>query len=125
MWPLRARQHAVERQARAGHHAEHVDLDLAPRDGRVLLRERADGHDPGVVDQHVERAQLALGLVEERGEAVGVGHVGGVAGVGAGAGQRGGLDAGQVAVQVGDGDAAAARRRWPSRLPDPGRGRLR
>ena len=39
------------------------------RGGVGLVDERADRHDPGVVDQHVERAELALDLVQERGEA--------------------------------------------------------
>ena len=54
-----------ERELRAVDHAVQVDVDLA-RGGRVaLLGEAAELHDPGVVDQHVERAELLLGLVEE------------------------------------------------------------
>ena len=42
---------------------------------RALVVERRDGHDPGVVDEHVERAEALLDLVEERGEAGVVGDV--------------------------------------------------
>ena len=41
----------------------------------VLLLERAHGHDPRVVDEHVERPEAPLDLVEERGEARPVRHV--------------------------------------------------
>jgi hypothetical protein len=52
-----------------------VDLQLA-RDARVrLVLERRDRHDPGVVDEHVDRPQPALDVVEERGEGGEVGDV--------------------------------------------------
>ena len=51
-------------------------MSTSRRGGRVgLVDERADRHDPGVVDEHVERAQLTLDLVEEGGEALTIGHV--------------------------------------------------
>ena len=45
----------------------------------LLLVERRDRHDPGVVDEDVERAEALLDLVEERGEAGAVGDVEGEA----------------------------------------------
>ncbi len=41
----------------------------------ALLQQRRHRHDPGVVDEHVERPELLLHLVEEGGEAGVVGHV--------------------------------------------------
>jgi hypothetical protein len=52
-----------------------VDVDHAPRGQVVLVDEATDLHDPGVVDQHVERSQLLLGSVQEGREGVAVGHV--------------------------------------------------
>jgi hypothetical protein len=52
-----------------------VELQLAD-DGRlVLVLERAERHDAGVVDQDVERPEPPLDLVEQRGEGRPVGHV--------------------------------------------------
>ena len=42
-----------------------VDVDHPPRGEVVLVDEAPDLHDPGVVDEHVDRAQLLLGPVEE------------------------------------------------------------
>ena len=58
-----AGQEPLERELGAVDDPVQVDVDH-PLGGRVgLLDERADGHDPGVVDQHVERPERALGLV--------------------------------------------------------------
>ena len=65
MWPLLRGLHPLDRQLGADDHADQVDLDLAPERVLRLLDERRHRHDPGVVDHHVERAELALGLVEE------------------------------------------------------------
>ena len=64
-----------------------------------LLDERADRHDPGVVDQHVDRAELLLGRVEEARERLAVGDV----------------------ELEGDGLAAQLRRRSARRAPGRGR----
>jgi hypothetical protein len=52
-----------------------VDLELADDALRPLVGERRDRHDPGVVDEHVDRAEAPLDLVEELGEARQVGDV--------------------------------------------------
>jgi hypothetical protein len=52
-----------------------VDLQLAGDAGVVLLDQRRDRHDPGVVDDDVERPETALDLVEEGCEAGAVGDV--------------------------------------------------
>ena len=53
----------------------HVDVDKLVGGGIGLVDERPDGHDAGVVDEHVERPQTALNGVEELGEAGFVGDV--------------------------------------------------
>jgi hypothetical protein len=40
-----------------------------------LFGELSDVHDSGVVDQRVDGTELSVGLVDERGERVAVGHV--------------------------------------------------
>ncbi len=70
-----AGDHLLERDLHAEDHAVEVDVDLALGRQVVLVDEAADLHDPGVVDQHVERAELALGLVEEGREGLALGHV--------------------------------------------------
>ena len=72
-----ARAHPAHRLLRAVDDAVEVDLELAGDGGVRLLLEGADGHDPRVVDEHVERAEAALDLVEEGGEARAVGDVDG------------------------------------------------
>jgi len=52
-----------------------VDVDHPRRRGIGLGHERADGHDPGVVDQHVQRAEPGLDLIKEIREARAVGDV--------------------------------------------------
>ncbi len=53
----------------------HVDVDLAVGDEVGLLEERAELHDPRVVDEHVERAEIRLDAVDERLEGGPVGDV--------------------------------------------------
>ena len=63
-----ARLHAPDGLLGAVDDGVEVELELADR-GRVrLLLERADRHDPGVVDDDVDRAELALDPVERGGE---------------------------------------------------------
>ena len=45
------------------------------RPASALVDERPDRHDPGVVDEHVERPEAALNRVEELGEAGAIGDV--------------------------------------------------
>ena len=83
-----------------------------------LLGERRHRHDPGVVDDDVERAELALGLVEEGGEGVAVGDVERQRDRAAAQLRRRLL--GQRQVEVADRDAAAlADQRRRRRLADP------
>jgi hypothetical protein len=82
------------------------------------LGEAAERHDPGVVDEAVERPELALGLVEIVGERLAVGDVEGKRDRAAPQLLRGLL--GQLGIEVPDRDPATApdqcRRR---RLADP------
>ena len=68
-----ARQHELGQLERCPHlHLEHHPV--------VLLGERLDGAEPrdrAVVDEHVDRAELALGLGDEAGAVLGPGEVGG------------------------------------------------
>ena len=52
-----------------------VDVDHSASGQVVLVDEPAQRHDPGVVDQHVERAEPLLDLVEEALERVASGDV--------------------------------------------------
>ena len=70
-----ARDHPLQRELRAEDHAVEVDVHHAPCRQVVLVDEAADLHDPGVVDEHVHRAQLLFGPVEERRERGAVGDV--------------------------------------------------
>ena len=82
---------------------------------------RADLHDPGVVDEHVERPELLFGAVQEGGERVAVGHVecqrdGARAQLGGGLPRR-------VEVHVADRHPhALAQERFGGRAPDAARG---
>ena len=98
-------------------HAVEVDLEDADRGRVVLLVERPDRHDARVVDEHVDRPEPALDLVQEGGEAGAVGHVEREAhGVGPELGGRGLRGGG---VDVADRHAAAlARERECQRLAD-------
>jgi hypothetical protein len=70
-----ARDHARECELHAEDDAVQVDVDHALRGQVVLVEEAADLHDACVVDEHVQRPELALGLVEKCGEGIAVGHV--------------------------------------------------
>jgi hypothetical protein len=100
------RQHPLERQLRPEDDPVEVDVDHRPRGLVRLLDERADRHDPGVVDDHVDRAELVLGLVEEAAERVTVGDVE-LEGDGIAAELGRGL-LGEVGVDVADRDPGAA-----------------
>jgi hypothetical protein len=52
-----------------------VDVELASDRGHRLVVELDDGHDAGVVDQNVDRAEDVLDLVQERGETSVLGDV--------------------------------------------------
>ena len=60
-----ARAHPLDRQLGADDDAVDVDVELALDRVVGLVDERRHRHDPGVVDDDVDRAELALGLVEE------------------------------------------------------------
>ncbi len=68
-------QEALQRQLGAVDQPHQVDVDHPVRGGVGLVDERADGHDPGVVDQDIQRAEPVLYLIQERGEAVAIGHI--------------------------------------------------
>src|SRR5699024_3825440 len=67
--------HALRGQLAAQDHAVDIDVQDAAGDGVRLVDDPADRHDAGVVDQHVDRAELPLDLVEEVGERMRVGDV--------------------------------------------------
>ncbi len=69
-------------------------------DARVLVLEVGHGHDPGVVDQDVDRPELVLDLVEERREGGVVGDV--ECASGRLAPELGCHRSGEVAVEVAD-----------------------
>jgi hypothetical protein len=71
----------------------------------VLVDEAPQGHDPGVVDEHVERAELLFGAVQEGRERRPLGHVQGQ-GDGPGA-ELGGGPLGRLEVDVSDRHAHA------------------
>ena len=52
-----------------------IDIDHPPRRSVLLVDEAAHLHDPRVVDQYLQRAELLLGAVQERGEGGPVGDV--------------------------------------------------
>ena len=65
MWPESAALHPRQRRLHAEDDSMQVDVDH-PLSGRVILfGEAAERHDPGIVDQDVERAEALLHLVEE------------------------------------------------------------
>ncbi len=70
-----AGDHPLERELHAQDHAVQVDVDHPPRREVVLVDEAPDLHDPGVVDEHVDRAQLLFGSVEELREGGALGDV--------------------------------------------------
>ena len=73
--PGSAGDHPLHRQLAAQDHAVDVDVQNAPGDGVRLVDDPADRHDAGVVDQHVDRAELALDLVEEFRKRIRVGDI--------------------------------------------------
>src|SRR4051812_15596047 len=73
--PAPAGSHALSCQLAAQDHAVNVDVQNASGDGVRLVDDPTYRHDAGVVDQHVDRPELALDLVEEIGERTGVGDV--------------------------------------------------
>src|SRR3982751_6535861 len=98
--------------------AVQVDVDLAVDRLGALLLERGHRHDPGVVDDGVDRSQLPFGLVEEVGEGGAIGDVERERDGAAAELDRGLL--GQLEVEVTDGDAAPLRdQRRGRRLTDP------
>ncbi len=52
-----------------------VDIDHPLRRQIVLVDEPAERHDPGVVDEHIQGAELLLGAVQERRKRIPVGHI--------------------------------------------------
>jgi hypothetical protein len=112
--------HARQRELGAEDHAVQIDVDHPPRRLIALVDEPPNLHDPGVVHEHVDRAELALGLVQEAGERVAVGHV-----------QRQGHSAPTelcggpirlLGIDVADRDPhALAQQRLRSGSPDPAR----
>ncbi len=109
---------ALERELRADDHAHDVDVDERLRGPVGLVDERADRHDPGVVDEHVERAEPALDLVEEPVKTGPVGHVEADADRARSELGRGPL--GERGVEVADSDPRALRdQRGRRRAPDP------
>jgi len=69
------RDTALERELGAVDHPVDVDVDDPLCDRVGLANERPQGHDPGVVDEHVERPEAILRLIEKRREACAVGDV--------------------------------------------------
>src|SRR3982074_3048165 len=67
--------HALSCQLAAQDHAVDVDVQNASGAGVRLVDDPTYRHDAGVVDQHVDRSELALDLVEEIGERTGIGDV--------------------------------------------------
>lgn len=93
-------QHPGDGLAHPVDDAEHVDRELAGGGGIVLVDERADHHDPGIVHQDVERAEARFDVVEEPGERRRVGDV--EAEPDGGPAQRRCSCARQVGVEVAD-----------------------
>ena len=112
------RAQPFDRQLGADDDAVDVDVELAADRVVRLLDERRHRHDPGVVDDHVDRAELAFGGVEEGGEGTAVGDV--ERQRDRAAAQARGRLLGQRQVEVADRDAAAlADQRRRRRLADP------
>jgi hypothetical protein len=70
-----ARLHPPDRLPGAVDDAVQVDLQLAQREGVVLVLDAGQRHDAGVVDQHVYRPEPLGDLIEERAEPGPVGDV--------------------------------------------------
>ena len=67
---------ALLHQLGGGDRTEEVDLDHAPVVLALLGSERPDQHDAGVVDQHVDAAELLPDPVGGGDQRFAVGHVG-------------------------------------------------
>jgi hypothetical protein len=63
--PAATRNHARQREPRPGDNTHQIDLDLRADDLRAFLQHRRHRHDAGVVDEDVERPELALDRVQE------------------------------------------------------------
>jgi hypothetical protein len=70
-----AGHHSLGRQLAAQDHTVDVDVQDAAGNGVGLVDDSADRHDAGVVDQYVDRSELAFDLIEEIGERVRVGDI--------------------------------------------------
>ena len=124
MWPVRARLHAPDRLLGAVDDGVEVELELADDASRRLVLEAApSGMIPALLTSDVERAELALDVVEEGGEAGAVGDVEGEADRAAAELGGGGLGGGEVDVADRHAGARAARAPW--RSPRRCRGRRR
>src|SRR5215208_6296947 len=66
--PAAALPHPRQRLLHPEDDAVDVDVELAYGRGVVLLEERPERHDSGVVDHHFERSEVVLHRVEERGD---------------------------------------------------------
>ncbi|MDQ1133964.1 hypothetical protein QE386_002559 [Pseudoxanthomonas winnipegensis] len=75
MWPAPARAHVRKDRLDHRHGAEHVDLELPAQ----LLQRRLFQHAfvaiAGIVDQHIDRAELGLDALDDRRDRHGVGDV--------------------------------------------------
>ncbi len=115
-----AGDHTRQDELHAVDHTVHIDVEDALGRRVVLVEERPDRHDPGVVDQHVDGAQLRLGVVQEARERLVLGHV-----QAQGDRRRPQLPCGgarRLDVEVADRHAHAhARQRLCRRAPDPAR----
>ena len=100
-----ARDHPPHRLLRAVDDGAQVEVELAGDALRALVDERRDGHDPGVVDEHVERAEPLLDLVEEGDQPGVIGHV--EPEPERGLAERRGRLLGRLAIEVADGHAGA------------------
>src|SRR5690606_19293307 len=98
-------------QLRPQDHAADIDVDLPVGDRVGLLEERPGGHDAGVVDEHVDPAELHVGQAEELVEGSPVGDVEGQSehrGAEARTDPGGGV-LHEILVDVADGHARAGR----------------
>ena len=115
--------HPRERQLHPEHHPVDVDVDHPLRGQVVLVDEAAERHDPGVVDEHVERAEPLLDLVEKALERVAAGDV--ELERERLAAELGGGLLGELAVEVADRDLRALGGSAPRRSPCRSRARRR
>jgi hypothetical protein len=103
-----SRLHPPDRLAGAMDDRLQVDRNRASRYRLVLVLDRTSAHDPGVVDEHLERPQPVLGSIEEGSERGVVGHID--------------ADAEGVPVEIADCDPGAPTRQQSGcRVTDPAR----